>query len=79
VADAHLHLGSRPVAGVGDDVPAAAAHLPHALSCIRSESPAFDLHRPEAAEAEVAHGDEERTGLRNVLGDTDRHPDSWDR
>jgi len=48
------------------------------LPRIRSESPAFDLHHPEAADAEPhVRGDADdgvSGGLRDVLGDADRTP-----
>jgi cytochrome c oxidase subunit I len=56
-------------------------HNFYELPRIRSESPAFDLHHPEAAvaEAHVPADDETgaRGGLRGVLGDADRDPDPY--
>jgi cytochrome c oxidase subunit I len=55
-------------------------HNFYQLPRIRSESPAFDLHHPEAAEAElmVPAGADGAPLLANLLGDAERHPGQYD-
>ncbi len=54
-------VGLGPVAGVGDQLPAAAAQL-RTIPRIRSESPAFDLHHPEVAAIELEQNEAARDG-----------------
>jgi cytochrome c oxidase subunit 1 len=46
---------------------------------IRSESPAFDLHHPEAAEVEPVRGDDGplQEGAQRIFGDAERHPEQY--
>jgi cytochrome c oxidase subunit 1 len=55
-------------------------HNFYALPRIRSESPAFDLHHPEAVAAEVMEpvGDHGLQPLQNVFGAAERHPDQYE-
>ena len=46
---------------------------------IRSESPAFDLHHPEAAEVEPVRGHDNplQEGVQRIFGDAERHPEQY--
>ena len=51
-------VGLRPLPGVGDVLPAAAAQLRVDCPRIRSEWPAFDLHHPEVAALDTPSPDQ---------------------
>ena len=48
-------MGLGPIAGVGDVLSAAARHNFVSIPRIRSESPAFDLHHPDAGIAAASN------------------------